>query len=71
MKPLLTLVLLMAGLGAALAADLPVPGKPAQPKKVCRWVSDCEICARGPDGRLVCSTVGIACQPKRQRCVAD
>lgn len=28
------------------------------------WTDSCRTCLRSPDGRLGCSTPGIACQPK-------
>jgi hypothetical protein len=71
MRLVLAWALLTAGAGFVAAADLSAPTQPAPAKKACRWVSDCQVCARGPDGRLVCSNIGIACQPKRQRCIRD
>jgi hypothetical protein len=28
------------------------------------WTDSCRTCLRSPDGRVGCSTPGIACQPK-------
>ncbi|MDR3408224.1 MAG: hypothetical protein P4L68_06985 [Methylovirgula sp.] len=32
------------------------------------WTDGCRICLRSPDGRLDCSTPGIACQPQEIVC---
>ena len=53
----------------ALAADHPIVVKP-RPKAACVWVTDCQACTRGADGKLACSNPGIACQPKMRKCVS-
>ena len=32
------------------------------------WTDSCRTCLRSPDGRVGCSTPGIACQPKDIEC---
>ncbi|HEY0145837.1 MAG: hypothetical protein WDN29_07365 [Methylovirgula sp.] len=32
------------------------------------WTDSCRTCMRSPDGRVGCSTPGIACQPKEIVC---
>jgi hypothetical protein len=37
--------------------------------KVCRqWSDGCRTCRRGADGAVVCSNIGIACQPGTVTC---
>jgi hypothetical protein len=60
-------VVLAVSVAAASAADIP-KGKTSDPQQACRWVSDCQACTRSSDGKLICSNIGIACQPKKSRC---
>ena len=47
-------------------------GQPQDPTAKCRAVeNNCQACKRNPDGRLVCSNIGIACQPVLQPCRAE
>ena len=32
------------------------------------WTDSCQLCLRAPDGRIVCSTPGIACTPAAVVC---
>jgi hypothetical protein len=52
------------GMLAAAGSTDPKPG----PKQACVWVSECQACTRTSAGKLVCSNIGIACQPKTSRC---
>lgn len=41
----------------------------ADAAKSCELIShDCEVCAVSEDHKLVCSSVGTACEPKEWRC---
>ena len=33
------------------------------------WTDQCRTCRRDADGNLVCSNIGIACQPVEVRCL--
>ena len=70
----LLLVGLCLSAGAPALADATAPAKVPSDVSVlaygaahpgCReWTDGCRICLRSPDGRVGCSTPGIACQPK-------
>ena len=32
------------------------------------WTDSCQLCLRAPEGRIVCSTPGIACTPAAVLC---
>ena len=73
MKFLLAAIMLAAAAGSAAATDLPPStggANAGNPPKQCRWVSNCQACTRVA-GKLVCSNVGIACQPTKQRCIPE
>ena len=76
-----TIVLMIAAALLALpavAADLPVQGKPPAAENIhaygdnnpsCQvWTDGCRRCNRG-SGAPNCSNIGIACQPGVVRCV--
>jgi hypothetical protein len=65
--------------GAAGAADLTIPPRPAPPDvsiqqgppHCSRWTDECVNCSRGASGEpAVCSNIGFACQPKAIRCLS-
>ncbi len=70
---LATSCLFVLALAASVAAQEPKaqPG-PEQPKQVdCpRQIDNCRACRVLPDGRKVCSNIGIACQPRLIPCPA-
>ena len=82
MKLRFTIALLIASAMAgavALAAEIEIPPpRPLEnvsmqkgPPNCSRWTDECVNCARGSDGDApVCSTIGIACQPKAIRCLS-
>ena len=66
------------GAGAALAADMEIPRRPAAkeisvqkgPPNCSRWTDDCVNCARGTnDAPPVCSNTGFSCQPRPVHCL--
>ena len=61
------LVVLLLSAAAVSAADIP-KATTSGSKRECQWVSDCQTCTRPADGGLICSNIGIACQPKKFRC---
>ncbi len=62
--------LICAGLAFAdeaapkLPSDVSVLAYGAAHPDCLEWTDSCRTCQRSPDGRLACSTPGIACQPK-------
>jgi hypothetical protein len=34
------------------------------------WTDECRLCLREADNTVVCSNIGIACQPAETRCTA-
>ena len=72
MRPALLAMALLAG--PALAQEPPPPDPPMQSygdrDNACiAWTDSCQVCARTPDGRTVCSTPGIACTPGPPVCL--
>jgi hypothetical protein len=59
----------------AIAADLvPHPATSPSPKnpalKACKFVThDCEVCSVDKDGKVACTSAGLACVPKTWRCL--
>ena len=76
---LLAFTMLLALMGQAIAADLPLkPARPtppasasplAAPSAAClEWTDGCRVCQRAAGGEASCSNVGIACVPKAEQC---
>jgi hypothetical protein len=59
----------------ALAADVtPLTVSATSPKdqalKTCKFVThDCEVCSADKDGKVACTSVGLACVPTKWRCL--
>jgi hypothetical protein len=49
---------------AKVPSDVSVLAYGASHPDCLEWTDSCRICMRSPDGRVGCSTPGIACQPK-------
>jgi hypothetical protein len=81
-RALLILMLLVpafpASADAPRALPLPPPDREAvsmqswglKNRDCDEWTNACQICRRGADGRMACSTPGIACQPEAIICRA-
>jgi hypothetical protein len=54
--------------GAKVPSDASVLAYGAAHPECLEWTDSCRTCMRSPDGRLGCSTPGIACQPKDIEC---
>lgn len=73
--PALWLALAPAGARAADVAPLATPAPPAAPAengelKNCAFITnDCEVCTVEPDGRVSCTSQGIACTVTRRWCL--
>jgi hypothetical protein len=81
MKAIRLVGLLSAALwvGTAAMAQQPAPAPATAPTvqgfgdadKTCvAWTDSCRICLREADNPVVCSNIGIACQPAEIRCTA-
>jgi len=78
----ITAHVLLAALGLAIltpafAEDAAAPKVPsdvsvlaygAAHPECLEWTDSCRTCTRSPDGRVACSTPGIACTPKQVVC---
>ena len=53
---------------AKVPSDVSVLAYGASHPECLEWTDSCRICARSPDGRVGCSTPGIACQQKEIVC---
>jgi hypothetical protein len=78
MRSILTATIALA-LCSGATAQTPQPKTPAQEEvslhgfgdadKTCQeWTDGCRTCARPGSGEVVCSNIGIACQPKAISC---
>ncbi|MBN9598099.1 MAG: hypothetical protein J0G28_00325 [Afipia sp.] len=75
-----TAAMISLGLPPTMAEDSSSSPQPAstdrpvqadQPR-CARWTDECVNCTRdSADGVPVCSNIGMACQPKKIRCLAD
>jgi hypothetical protein len=54
--------------GAKMPSDVSVLAYGAAHPECMEWTDSCRTCMRSPDGRVGCSTPGIACQPKDIEC---
>ncbi|REF89406.1 hypothetical protein DES32_0627 [Methylovirgula ligni] len=51
-----------------IPSDVSVLAYGAAHPECLEWTDSCRTCLRSPDGRVGCSTPGIACQPKAVIC---
>ena len=69
------IVFLLAPPAARAAEILPSAVPPSvqaygdRNKSCAAWTDDCVTCSRKDEAELVCSNIGIACQPKDVRCL--
>jgi hypothetical protein len=56
------------GQASPVPSDVSVLAYGAAHPECLEWTDGCRICLRSPDGRVGCSTPGIACQPKEIEC---
>jgi hypothetical protein len=69
--PALWLALAPAGARAADVAPLaaPAPAENGELKNCAFITNDCEVCTVEPDGRVSCTSQGIACTVTRRWCL--
>ncbi len=56
------------GATGKMPSDVSVLAYGAAHPECLEWTDSCRVCLRSPDGRVGCSTPGIACQPKEIVC---
>ena len=52
----------------APAAERSIHGYGDRDKTCTAWTDTCRSCARGAEGTILCSNIGIACQPAEITC---
>lgn len=71
MIALMAVVVLLAGPGKAQVTKEPPGVAPTKTVECPKQADNCRACRVLPDGKRVCSNIGIACQPRLTPCPVE